>query len=97
MLGVRVLLGSSRFVTGDVLCSLSHFSISVRSYVCPSEVMTGSFISSLQMGHVNARGTSRSTDPRRLARRLALGRSSSESSLSDIVVGWGAGGPLGGG
>ena len=52
ILGKTFVLGSSSPVNGLVLFPrATHFSISVRSYVWPSTVMTGSLISSIVNGH----------------------------------------------
>jgi hypothetical protein len=64
MLGVRFVLGSSAAVNGLVLLpSANHLSISDRSYVCPSAVMTGSFINSIVNGHWKKSKTKRATAP----------------------------------
>jgi hypothetical protein len=52
ILGKRFVLGSASPINGLVLFpSANHFSISVRSYVCPSAVNTGSRITSIVNGH----------------------------------------------
>jgi hypothetical protein len=52
ILGTRFVLGSTSPVNGLVLFpSANHFSISARSYVWPSTVMTGSLITSIVNGH----------------------------------------------
>ena len=54
---MSALLSSGRPVVGDVLLPLLNQSeIAVRSYVCPSHVKTGSFISSIMIGHTNESG-----------------------------------------
>ena len=49
-LGSRCVEGSGRPVSGDVAATESHLSIAGRSYVCPSTVLTGSFITSCVIG-----------------------------------------------
>jgi hypothetical protein len=64
ILGKRFVLGSSSPVNGLVLfLSVNHFSISVRSYVCPSAVKTGSLITSIVNGHWKESKTKEATAP----------------------------------
>ena len=64
ILGKRLVLGSSSPVNGLVLFpSANHFSISVRSYVCPSTVITGSLITSIVNGHWKESKTKEATAP----------------------------------
>ena len=65
-LGKRFVLGSSSPVIGLVLFpSANHFSISARSYVCPSAVNTGSLITSIVNGHWKESKTQEATAPAR--------------------------------
>mgnify|MGYP004239085229 CR=1 FL=1 len=57
MAGVSALLGRVAPVSGLVLCVHNQRKISRRSYVCPSEVATGSSISSWLMGQRYWAGT----------------------------------------
>jgi hypothetical protein len=57
MAGVSALLGSLAPVSGLVSCVHSQRKISRRSYVCPSEVATGSSITSWLIGQRYWAGT----------------------------------------
>jgi len=64
ILGKRFVLGSASPVNGLVLFpSANHLSISVRSYVWPSTVMTGSLITSIVNGHWKESKTKEATAP----------------------------------
>jgi len=64
ILGKTFVLGSSSPLNGLVLFpSANHFSISVRSYVCPSAVKTGSLITSIVNGHWKECKTKEATAP----------------------------------
>ena len=64
ILGKRFVLGSSSPVNGLVLFpSANHCSISVRSYVWPSAVKTGSLITSIVNGHWKESKTKEATAP----------------------------------
>jgi hypothetical protein len=64
ILGKTFVLGSSSPVNGLVLFPrANHFSISDRSYVWPSTVMTGSLITSIVNGHWKDSKTKEATDP----------------------------------
>jgi hypothetical protein len=55
-----VLVSSSPVNRIVLFPSVNHFSISVRSYVCPTTIMTVSFITSIVNGHLK---TTEVTDP----------------------------------
>ncbi len=74
ILGKRFVLGSSSPVNGLVLFpSANHFSISVRSYVWPSAVITGSLITSIVNGHWKQSSSAGSRLPTQLANAAAAG------------------------
>ena len=54
--GVSVVVSSGIPVIGLVRCDRSHLSIAKRSKACPSQVVTGSCISSFVIGHKNCGG-----------------------------------------
>ena len=55
-LGTRLVSASGWPVSGEVECCASHSSMALRSYVSPSQVRTGSSISSWLMGHSSSAG-----------------------------------------
>jgi hypothetical protein len=64
MLCKRFVVVSVSPVNGFVLClSTNHFSISVRTYVCPSSVNTGFLITSVVNGHWKESKTKETTVP----------------------------------
>jgi hypothetical protein len=50
ILGIKFLLSKMALVKGDVLWFFNHYYIADLSYVCPSEVITGSKNISLVIG-----------------------------------------------
>ena len=77
---LRVLFGTNRsvcslsFVSGDVLCSSSHFAIADRSYVKPSPATTGSCIGVHMMGQRYLAGGQGERDQRDIGVRYRGGR-----------------------
>mmetsp|Transcript_24535 Transcript_24535/g.82577 ORF Transcript_24535/g.82577 Transcript_24535/m.82577 type:complete len:300 (-) Transcript_24535:394-1293(-) len=66
MFGTRSRLERASFVRGDLDApDANHCSMQHRSYVCPSRAKTGSFINSLEIGHIMSSSTSRSATLRR--------------------------------
>ena len=56
MFGVSVRVAKGKLVSGLVLLRISHMVIILRSYVCPSDVCTGSIMTSCVSGQMKASG-----------------------------------------